>query len=191
MFSDESAFDVAPRRCQFVRRGRGSSLTVSHTVASRPFLQKVMVWGCFDYNGCGPLVPVIGTMNATKYRDVLESNLLPFVAENYPSNDYILQHDNAPCHKAIFVRNFLNTNGIHTIDWPPYSPDLAPIENLWAIVKRKVHEHTITTRNVLLSRLDDIWRNDEDVRTACKALVDSMPRRVRACVVSKGGPIKY
>lgn len=130
-------------------------------------------------------------MNATKYRDVLNDHLLPFLVENYPNGDFIYQQDNAPCHKAQLTRDFLNGKDVRTLDWPPYSPDLAPIENLWAIVKRKIHCQSITTKNALLARLDQIWKHDDDVQAACSALVESMPRRIKACIDSKGGPIKY
>ena len=39
-------------------------------------------------------------------------------------------HDNAPCHRARIVENWLEQNGIRTLDHLPQSLDLNPIENL-------------------------------------------------------------
>jgi hypothetical protein len=42
----------------------------------------------------------------------------------------IFMHDNAPVHQAGIVKNLLAELGIEVMKWPPYSPDLNPIENL-------------------------------------------------------------
>jgi transposase len=42
----------------------------------------------------------------------------------------IFMHNNAPVHRARIVTGLLNRLGITVIEWPPYSPDLNPIENL-------------------------------------------------------------
>ena len=34
---------------------------------------------------------------------------------------------------------FLKEERIRTMEWPPYSPDLSPIENLWGIISQKVY----------------------------------------------------
>ena len=40
----------------------------------------------------------------------------------------IFMQDNAPIHKAKKVIEWFNENGIEVIHWPPYLPDLNPIE---------------------------------------------------------------
>ena len=80
------------------------------------------MWGSISKDGPGPLIILSGTMTAAKYIDILTDHIVPF-------KDLIssFQHDNAPAHKAAVVQEFLRDNEIHTINWPPYSPDLNPI----------------------------------------------------------------
>ena len=52
--------------------------------------------------------------------------------------DSIFMQDNAPIHKAHAVTKWLEEMGIEVVDWPPYSPDLNPIKNLWKILKAKI-----------------------------------------------------
>ena len=46
----------------------------------------------------------------------------------------------ASTHTAIIIREALADVGIKVIDWPAKSPDLNPIENLWALMKREIYE---------------------------------------------------
>ena len=49
----------------------------------------------------------------------------------------IFMQDNEPCHKAKTVK-FLEEEGIAVMKWPPQSPDMNPIENVWKSLERKL-----------------------------------------------------
>jgi transposase len=49
----------------------------------------------------------------------------------------VFMQDNAPCHKALIVTQFFDENNIKTLDWSAQSPDINPIENLWAFIKKR------------------------------------------------------
>jgi len=44
------------------------------------------------------------------------------------ANNWMLHHDNAPCHMAISLIEFLAKKSIPMVPQPPYSPDLSPCD---------------------------------------------------------------
>lgn len=130
-------------------------------------------------------------MNAFKYKQTLSQNLMPLLNDRFPDGSGLFQHDNAPCHKALSVRSWLENESVNVMEWPPYSPDLSPIENLWAILKNKVHKSVFRTSQELMTKLTEIWNHNESLKSSCQVLINSMPQRINACIVAKGGVIKY
>ncbi len=52
----------------------------------------------------------------------------------------VFQQDNAKPHIAAITTAWLHSRRVQVLNWPAYSPDLSPIENIWCIIKRKMHQ---------------------------------------------------
>jgi transposase len=72
---------------------------------------------------------------AQSYIQALEEEL----RDSYRPGEWFMQ-DNAPIHTAHTSREWLEVHCVHTVNWPPYSPDLNPIEHLLWALKKKLHE---------------------------------------------------
>lgn len=190
MFSDESLFRLVYSAKSFVRRPYQSCPeTPALTIQQVRHSQSVMVWACFSAFGRGALffLEKGESMNAKKYRDVLEGRLLTFMNIHQCN---VFQQDSAPCHKARSVMKWFESNDICLLDWPGNSPDLNPIENLWFLIKKRVSERNCSTLDQLKGTIKSVWCT-EITRELCQNLVHSMPKRLTSVIKNKGFPTKY
>ncbi len=107
----------------------------------------------------------------------------------YGDADFIFQQDLAPVHTAKGTKSWFNDYGVTVLDLPANSPDLNPIENLWAIVKRKMRDTRPNNVDDLKADLKGTWSFITPEQ--CHRLTGSMPRRIDAVIHAKGGPTKY
>ena len=74
------------------------------------------------------------------------------------TKNWWLLYDNDPRHKAQVPIQWLNENLVRRrIDFPPYSPDLNPIENLWAYLVPRVDKHFAKTEEQLKKAIQAEW----------------------------------
>ncbi len=78
---------------------------------------------------------------------------------------------------------------VKVMDWPSLSPDLKPIEHLWGILEQKVEEHKVSNIHQLCDVVMEEWKRTPVAN--CEALVNSMPKRVKAVLENNGGHTKY
>lgn len=199
IFTDESIFKVGMERLSvtYVWRKRGEEF---HRDCVEPKIKQVgtglMFWGSFRLGKLGPglffqLEPG-QKINSTVYRDqILLGPLQQFAKDSESEIPHpIVMEDNAPVHKGVC------TSERKRLNWEPYlhppnSPDLNPIENIWAYMKRKVAEKglQITSHKQMKEFILGIWNSFSD--TQWDALIASMPNRMKAVIKAKGGHTGY
>ena len=191
LFSDETHFCVSGSQAKFVRRASGDKLRSAHINQTVKHPTKVMFWGSFCAAGTGRLHLCEGMMNSSQYCEVIAHRVVPEMQQRFPDGDGIFQQDLAPCHTSKMSKKKFDDAGITVMEWPGNSPDINPIENLWAIVKQKLQMEDITTKNKLIRSILNIWNHNDNIASSCKKLVNSMPKRVQDIITAKGGHIKY
>lgn len=142
-----------------------------------------MVWGAISYDKKSRLCFVSGNLNSQGYTQLLTSHYKPF-ERSLKLEEPLFQQDNAPCHVSKFTRDFMEAKNIDPMIWPPQSPDLNPIENVWAIMKAKVAKRSPNTMEELKIAIQAEW--DAFSVVTLRRLNKGMSARVDQCLRNKG-----
>ena len=192
LWSDETFICLTDGAANFVRVVEGHPLTKDHFNLTVKHPIKVMIWACFSYHGPGRAHVIEGSMNTESYiSDVITRRVLPQMSETFPDGGGVFQQDNAPCHVSKRTKEFFRNHNVALLDWPPQSPDCSPIENLWALVKRKLAKLDCKNKNDLICAFIRVWNRDPEINELCKTLADSMIHRVNAVIEARGDSIDY
>ena len=137
-------------------------------------------------------------ITTAEYSDVLLKGMLPdgdMIFRQQGITTWKLQQDNDPCHRAGSMQALeqFNQQGRHHVtllqDWPPNSPDLSPIENLWGILQDRVNSRGCTTFQQFKAAVFEEW--DKVDLPLLQSLMGSMNSRGQLCVKANGGKIRY
>jgi transposase len=97
---------------------------------------------------------------------------------------YTWQHDNARPHTA--SESVMKKTGVTMlpVKWPARSPDLSPVETIWALVQKRVDKHCCSTP----AELRKAWTEEFMAlpQSHINKTVLSFRRRLTACVKAKG-----
>jgi transposase len=196
VWSDESQFTYERSTTSTrVFRKKGDRYNPKYTMPKGRYSKgSVWVWGCFYQGGMGPLHVFHGRLKSKDYVEILKGSFLPWYKETCRTEGrtLLLQEDNATWHTSQESKLAKQDMDIKLFPaWPPQSPDLNPIENIWAEMERRLGKLTgkITNDEELERELKRIW---EELRVEyTTALVHSMPVRCQAVVDNDGHPTRY
>ena len=102
-----------------------------------------------------------------------------------------IQQDNCGAYKAKSVRAYMDATGINLMVWPAQNPESNPIENAWALLKRRLRQRTTYPTNAdnLFDALCEQWNLIPD--SYFSNLIHSMSTRVHLVRKSKGRSTNY
>jgi transposase len=157
---------------------------------------KLHLWGAFSKSGVVGLHTFTGILNADRFQTIVKEHLFDNAAK-VVGKFWVLQQDNDPKHTARTTKALLKERCPEILPWPSASPDLNPIENLWAWLKKKVEkriaELELSGHVVNQSDFEKIVHEAWGTVTPafCESLVESMPKRCEAVIKANGNKIKY
>lgn len=154
------------------------------------------VWGFITSAGVGELCEISPHMDSPKYCNMLEEILIPSMHIMFGQNcdEFLFMQDNAGIHKSRFAMNWFESHPeVTVLAWPPLSPDLNPIENVWGkMVYGWDIEHRIRiSRQTVLDEAMQRWNDLIGDTDYINALYNSMPNRLQQVIDRNGNWCSY
>ena len=97
----------------------------------------VHVWAGISRRGATQNHIFTARMDSVYYQSIVEKRLVPFVRTKFPDGHRYMQ-DNDPKHVSKSTLQFIRDNGINYLPTPPETPDMIPIECIWANLKHHI-----------------------------------------------------
>ena len=191
IFSDKSRFQLYSvdgrlkiRRIPGERSSKGARLIGSKLVVVR------YTFGDLSSDAKSPLVLSDRHLNGELYRSILWNTLVPF-GRKYFEENYGYRDGNATPHHARVDLDFFQQGNVTMMKQPAWSPDSKSTKHIWDELGHAITSIDNPPQNLgeLHQALLDRWA--EIPVEHLQRLVASMPRRLEAIIVSRGGNTWY
>jgi len=189
LFSDEKTFYLGTEETMAWQDPNNREI-----VETSQYLPKINVWGAIGRYFKSDLYFFTNNLNSELYQVILKSRLPPYFLLDCPKEkrgDWIFMQDGAKPHTAAGSLTVLDEIAPDRIkDHPAKSPDMNCIEDLWSHMDREIRkQRNIQDIHQLQKRLQKIW--NAIPLELVQASVDSMPRRLDACIKLRGERTLY
>lgn len=154
LFTDESIFQLNSNN-QKVFKLKGKKAPEKAKLNPN---YKIMVWGGISYSGKTSLFIVTGKLKGDGYIKLLKQRRREMKALFAKRKIWYFQQDGAPCHRPMKVKKYIkNWLTKKILPHPPQSPDLNPIELIWAQMKTLVEKKKPRSKAQLSQAIIDSW----------------------------------
>ena len=149
-----------------------------------------MVWGGSSGVGKTELAILVGNQ---KFRVLHLHDIQVFAAfcSSQYGTEFLFQQDNAAIHTSSMSTDFFAEQGVNVMDQPARSPDLNPIENMWAIISKEVYRNgkQYDSVSALTSTVIKAWKNIQ--QETLVTLIDFIPHRCIEVLRMQGNKTRY
>ena len=196
LWSDETWVTGGRHRRKWVTRKVGEELDPTCVIDKVPKRRGWMFWACFSGVTKGPSLfweKEWKSINKERYCE----RIVPLIHGWVTLNPHLqFMQDGAAAHGAGFTLSELQERGITPIYWPPFSPDLNPIEQVWNRMKDYIEAHypdlpggRQCSYDELRSIVQEAWESitPKDLGD----IIATMKDRCQAVIDARGGHTKY
>lgn len=187
IFTDESTIKIQTSTRRTLYKDGERRLTQQKGKPKHPF--QLHVWAGISRKGATNIHIFTGIMDSLYFQEILRTSLVPFINRNFTESHRLMQ-DNDPKHVSRSTVLFMEEQTINHWPTPPESPDMNPIENLWAGLKhyiRKVKKPT--KKDELIAGIKEFWATVTP--DMCNRYINHLYKVIPEVIRARGGPSGY
>jgi transposase len=149
----------------------------------------VMVWMGISSVGMIHVERMEGKIDSETYAEMIPNRALSKIHQ-HDGTDFILQQDNASMHVLAATLEAFAEAEIEMLPHPALSPDLNPVENVWALLVRRIYAEGrgYESEGTLWTAIEE--EAGKLTKEEIAPFIDSMPRRYLTVVEKRGSYIQ-